>query len=287
MRTHTRKWKETQLESLQELIKATPVIAVVDLNLFPAALFAKLRKKLSGKANFRVSKSKVILRAFENSGKKEALKKFVGKSCGLIFTEMNPFELFAFLKKNKGRVPAKAGKIAEDDITITARDTGLPPGPALSDLKAAGLDVRVSGATIAIVKDKVVTKKGEVISKAVAGTLSKLDIKPTKIGLTLVAAFENGEIFSPMVLDIDTEKMFEDLVKAHAQAFNLAFNSEYFTKEITELLLAKAFRESKAVALEFNVYSPETMPQILAKAALEAKSLGDQMPQSEGENAAQ
>ncbi len=280
MKTHIRPWKEKQLAELQELIKHSPVIAVVDLASFPAALFAKLRKKLSGKATFKVSKTKIIKMAFENAGEKAKLKEFIGKSCGLIFTSMNPFELFVYLKKNKGRVGAKAGKIADDDIVIPAGDTGLPPGPALSDLKAAGLEVRVQGATIAIVKDKVVTKKGEVISKPVAGTLSKLDIKPVKIGLTLVAAFEKGEIFQSSVLDIDSEKTFEDLVNAHMWAFNLAFNAEYFTLETTELFLAKAFNEAKAVALEFNVYTDETMPQILAKAALEAKAHKGPMPKT-------
>ena len=286
MKTHIRPWKEKQLLQLQELIRQSPVIAVVDLASFPASLFAKLRKKLSGKAAFKVSKTKIIQMAFENSGEKAKLKEFVGKSCGLVFTSMNPFELFVFLKKNKGRVGAKAGKIADNDIVIPAGDTGLPPGPALSDLKAAGLEVRVQGATIAIVKDKVVTKKGEVISKPVAGTLSKLDIKPVKIGLRLVAAFEKGEIFEANVLDIDSEKTFEDLVNAHTWAFNLAFNAEYFTSETTELLLAKAFNEAKAVALEFNVYSGESMPQILAKAALEAKALKGQMPKIESKEGA-
>lgn len=281
MTFHTRSWKENDLKEIENLLGSSPVIAVVDLHRFPAALFAGLRKKLSRKAKFKVSKTKVIKKAFENAGEKKALNDFVGKSCGLIFTDMNPFELFSYLKKNKGSVAAKEGQLAEQDIVIPARDTGLPPGPALSDLKAAGLDVRIQGQTIVITKDKVVTKKGEPVSKAVAGTLSKLDIKPVKIGLTMIAAFEKGEIFKAEVLDIDTEKIFSDFVKAHSNAFNLAFNAGYFTKETTPLLIAKAFNDAKAVALEAGVFNSQTMPILLAKAAREANALKAQIPELE------
>ncbi|MFH1587365.1 MAG: 50S ribosomal protein L10 [Candidatus Diapherotrites archaeon] len=279
MTTHTLPWKTKELAELTELIKNQPVVAVADLSNFPAPQFQGIRKKLKGKAIVKVSKTRVIIKAMEDAGKKE-LSEFANGSCGLIFTEMNPFELYAFLKKNKGNAPAKAGAIAPEDIVILAGDTGLPPGPALSDLKAAGLKVKIAGATIEITEDKIVTHKGEVVSPAVAGTLSKLDIKPIKVGLNVVAALENGEIFRQDVLDIDIDEVFGKFVKAQASSFNLAMEIRHFSPRTTPLLVQKAFNNAKAVALEANVFTKETMPLLLAKANAQASALKEMIPES-------
>ncbi len=279
MTIHTAPWKKAQLEELTKLANEYPVIAVASLRTFPASLFQQLRKKLRGKAEIRVSKTRVIRKAFEQSSvDSKKLNSYVNDSIAIIFTSMNPFEIYAFLKKNKGDVAAKEGTTAQEDIVVPAGDTGLPPGPALSDLKGAGLKVRVQGATISIAEDKVVTKKGEVVNAAVAGTLSKLGIKPLKVGLNIVACYENKEVFEGDVLNIDEEETRNNFIKAYTQAFNLAFNAGYFIKEIIPLLLQKAFRDSKAVALEAGVFSPETIGEFVAKAARQASALNSKIP---------
>jgi large subunit ribosomal protein L10 len=274
MTRHVAAWKRKQLAELKQLADSYPVIAVASLTNFPASLFQQLRKKLHGKAVIRVSKSRVIKKAFEQSnidaGK---LNNYVEGSVAVIFTSMNPFELYSFLKRNKGSVAAKEGMIATEDIVVPAGDTGLPPGPALSDLKAAGLKVMVQGPTIHVAEDKVVTKKGEAVSAPVAGTLAKLDIKPVKVGLSVIACYENKEVFEASVLDIDAEKVMENFMKAYTSAFNLAFNAGYFTSQTTLLMLQKAFREAKAVALEAKVLSPETIAELLGVATRQAASL--------------
>ncbi len=274
MTRHIFKWKEKEVQEIQKLAAEYPVIAVANIERFPSALFQQLRKKLKSSAVVKVSKVRVARMALQQSKvKPEKLLPHVEKSVALIFTKTNPFELYAFLKKNKGQIYAKPGMIAEDDIVIPAGDTGLPPGPALSDLKNAGLKVRVQGATIAITEDAVVTKKGQPITAPVASTLAKLDIKPIRVGMNLTACYENGEVFKADVLNIDTEKVFNNFVTAHRSAFNIAFNSEYFTKETTPLLVSKAFREAKAVALEANILTKYTVQDTIAKAALQAKAI--------------
>jgi len=279
MTIHTAPWKKAQLQELTQLANQYPVVAVASLTSLPASLFQSLRKKLHGKAEIRVSKTRVIKKAFEKSNlESEKLNSYVSDSIAIIFTSMNPFELYAFIKKNKGNVFAKEGVIAPDDILVPAGDTGLPPGPALSDLKAAGLKVMVQGPTIQIAEDKVVTKKGEPVSAPVAGTLSKLNIKPIKVGLNVLACYENKEIFESKVLDIDTDEVRANFIKAYTQAFNLAFNAGYFISETITLLLQKAFRDAKTVALEAKVLSPETVEEFVATAARQASSLKAAMP---------
>jgi len=287
MRMHTRKWKEASLAEISGLVVKYPTIAVADLSMFPASLFQQIRKKISVNGTIKVTKLRVLKKALKEAKGKEVLSDYAAKSCAIIFTSMNPFELFLFLKKNKGSISAKEGDIAPDDIVVPAGDTGLPPGPALSDLKAAGLKVSVQGSTIAVMDDKVVTKKGEAITKAVAGTLLKLDIKPLKVGLRLIASLENGQVFEAKVLDIDADRVFLEFVDARRKAFNLAYNARYFTKDVTELLLQKAFRDAKEVAIEGEVFEPEVMPDLLAKAQRQAKALKGAMPEAPAAPAAE
>ncbi|HIH10101.1 MAG TPA: 50S ribosomal protein L10 [Candidatus Diapherotrites archaeon] len=273
MTSHNRKWKEQQLESVKQLIGKYPIIAVADIRMFPAALFQQIRKKLHGKAVVKVSKTKVVRKALAETGNTAAIADFAQANCAVIFTGMNPFELFAFIKKNKGKVPAKVGAIAEEDISVPAGDTGLPPGPALSDLKAAGLKVAVQGASIAILEDKVVTKAGEAVSPAVAGTLSKLNILPFKVGMKVVAVLEGKDIFKADVLDIDTEKVFSDFMSAHRGAFNLAFNAAIANPATIEMLLAKTYRDAKATALEADILNSVTAGDLLVRAQRQAKEI--------------
>src|SRR3989338_8934713 len=127
MRTHTRKWKEESLAEVRKLITKYPTIAVADLKSFPASLFQGIRKKLSSKGTIRVTKVRVLRMALKEAKGKEVLVDYTVKSCAVIFTSMNPFELFAFLKRNKGSISAKEGDLAPEDITVPAGDTGLPP----------------------------------------------------------------------------------------------------------------------------------------------------------------
>lgn len=272
---HTRKWNEKQLAEIKKLIDSYSVIAVADISKFPSALFAQIRKRLHGKGVVRVSKSRVVKMALAQSPKTAKLAEQAKENIAIIFTDMNPFELFGFIKKNKGKVAAKAGSVAEDDIIVPAGDSGLPPGPALSDLKGAGLKVAVQGASIAILEDKVVTKKGEPVSAAVAGTLAKLNIKPFKVGMKINSVLEAGEIFTAQILDIDTDKVIMQFTDAHRNAFNLAINAEVFNNSTRELLVQRAFRNTKSLALEGNIITPATAGDILAKVQAQAGALND------------
>lgn len=278
MKRHTHAWKKEQFTEVSKLAEKYPVVAIASLKGFPANLFSQVRKKLAGKAVVKVSKVRVIKKAIESSKiGKSKLQDKAEESIAIIGTSMNPFELYAYLKKNKGSVPAKMGQLAEADIKIPAMDTGLPPGPALSELKAAGLQAKITGATIAIAEDKIVTKKGEAVTKSVADVLNKLNIKPFKVGLNLLAVYENGEVFAPEVLDIDEDKVIADFIFGFQSAVNLSVEAEIFNDVSTKLLVQKAFKRMKAVSIESAFMTEQTTGDILAKAERIASSVKSQV----------
>jgi len=143
----------------------------------------------------------------------------------------------------------------------------------LSDLKGAGLNVRVQGATIAVMEDKIVTHKGEAITAPVVNVLGKFGIKPIKLRLSLTHVAEKGQLYPASVLNIDEDEVFANFVKAEQQAFNLAVNAFVFNDKSTPVIITKAFREAKQVALDGNVLTEATVGEILAKAENAAKEI--------------
>ena len=55
------------------------------------------------------------------------------------------------------------------------------PGPAVSELSALGIRIKIEKGKINIQKSKTIVKKGEKISQAAADLMSKLDIRPFEI----------------------------------------------------------------------------------------------------------
>ena len=277
MTTHTKKWKHAEVARLEVLAKEYPVIGVADLSEFPASLHGQLKVKLHGKAVVTVSKRKIIQRAFKNAGVDAKLTDGMKGSTGVLFSKVNPFELFALIKQSSGKVAAKVGQLAPEDIVIPAGDTGLPPGPALSDLKGAGLNVRVQGATIAIMEDKIVAHKGEAITQPVINVMGKFGIKPIRLRLNVRSVVEGNEIYQAAVLDIDTDEVFANFVKAEQQSFNLAVNAVILNEKSTPVIMTKAFREAKQVALDGNFLTESTVGEILAKAERAAAEIKSQV----------
>ena len=129
MTMHFRKWKESEFKELKDLFNKYESVAILDLKNTPASIIQRVRKGLIPAAKVKISKTKIVLRALgESRAKDSKLKDYIKGSVGLIFTNMNAFELFAYLKKSKQPASAKPGMIAPENIVVPACDTGLPPG---------------------------------------------------------------------------------------------------------------------------------------------------------------
>jgi len=107
MTAHTKKWKEEQVQQLQQLADQYPVIAIASLQNFPGALAKELRKKLQGKAVIKVTKTRILKKALEKSKHDvSSLDEHLKGSIAVIFSKINPFELYSLLKKNSVSMPA-------------------------------------------------------------------------------------------------------------------------------------------------------------------------------------
>ncbi len=246
------KKKAAMLERLARALREYRVVAVADLRKVRSSQIQEMRKKLRGRAELIVAKRRIFEKAAEALGE-EGLKKFAEGLSGplaFLFSNEDPFSLALFLRKNKVRIRAKGGDIATNDIIIPAGNTGIPPGPAISEFGALKIPTKIESGSIHVVKDTVVAKAGDTISDRLASLLSRLGLKPIEAGLTLIAAYEGGSIFTKEDLEFDVEAIKRDLLRAREDAMKLAISAAYLTPETAAPILSRARSEAMALAVE-------------------------------------
>lgn len=248
-RKEPRKEKIQAVEDLAVLIKSYPVVGIINLYKTPASALQKIKKELKGKAVIKVSKKSTLDFALDKAGKQN-LKEFTVGYPAIILANINPFKLSLFLQKKKTPASAKPGDIATKDIEVKAGPTDLPPGPAISTLTKVKIPAKVEGGKIAVMKDAVVLKAGEKVSMDLASALQLLKIEPMEIGLNAVAIEEAGIVYRKEQLFVDEEKIVNDVQSAIRNAFNLAINSEYTTKDTIGMIISRAYLNARQLALE-------------------------------------
>lgn len=268
--------KAREVEELQSLLEKYKTIGIAGLQKVRAVQLQELKKKLRDIAFLRVVKNTLVKRAIEKCKGKtgiENLEKHLTGSNIFLFTDLNPFKLAILLQKSRVKITAKAGDVASFDVVVPAGNTGLPPGPIISQLSAVGLQTRIESGSVWINRDTLVVKKGEVIDARLASVLSKLGIKPVEAGLIMKAVYDDGLIITEEQLRIDLEKIQRNIQEASASAFNLSLNIAFPMPENIELLLQTAFQQAYSLSLNAAVPTSETIDDLLRKAHMEALSL--------------
>jgi len=272
-------YKKKIVEDMAKLMRQYSIVGMVNMEDMPASQLQGMRAELRGKVDMFMTKKRLMRIAIEKlkNEKKNIgeLEKYFQGMPALIFTNESPFKLSKILRKSKTKAPAKAGQIAPNDIIINKGPTPFAPGPVISELSAAGLKVGVEGGKVAVKEDTVIVKKGEKIKPKVAEILTRLDIKPMEIGLGLVAAYEDGIIYQKDILDVDEKEYLNSINLAAAQAFNLAYNITYVTKENISLLIGKAFNDTKALGISQGILDKGIIEDLLGMAEMSMLSLKD------------
>jgi large subunit ribosomal protein L10 len=277
-RTSYPKRKTQMYQQLQELPKQYKVLALVKMTKVRASQILPLRKKLKGEVEFVSIKDKVAQKALEKvdiPGIKEMIGELTGQ-CLFMFTNMSPFKLNVLLAKNKIMLAARGGDISSIDIVVPEKNTGIAPGPMLTEFKDAGIPTKIDQGTIWIAKKTTPVKKGGVINEKLAPLLGKLDIKPVEAGIALYSAIEEGLKYSEDEMVIDVEKIRDEFAQAHQQAVSLSIEAAYITPENIGQILSKAAQSARSVSIESGFMTDETKEQILQKADAQAKSLAGQ-----------
>jgi large subunit ribosomal protein L10 len=280
--------KAAQVEEIKKLLDAYNALGVANLQKVRAAQLQEMKRKLKDVANVRVLKNTLMKRAvaeYKNKPDVGKLEPLLNGSNIFLFTNLSPFRLSLLLDKGRVKTTAKAGDVAAMDVIVPAGNTGLPPGPVISQLGSVGLPTRIEAGSVWINKDTMVAKRGDVIEARLAGVLSKMNIKPVEVGLILKVVYEEGLILTDEQLHIDLDGFRKSIIEATSNALNLSLNAGYPTSETVSLLLQIAHRKAYSLALNAGILTKETIGGMLRKAYAEASSLNTKLPKVEEKKA--
>ena len=276
-----RAMKTEKVKGIADKLSTAKVIGIIDLYTLPNRQLQAVRKRLRGKADVVIAKTTLLRKALSIAGKNNILE-YVTAQKALVLSSTDPFILYKEICANPLKVYAKVGQVAPSDIVVPAGETTLPPGPVLSELKAAGIDARVQGGKIAIGKDSTVLKKGAKINDAVAKALQKLDIKPFELSVNVPIIAEGDLVYTRDVLHIDEAAFLGSVASAASNAFALSVEIAYPTQQNIDRLLQKAWRSARMLGLDAGIVTPELAVDLLLKAVRQASALSEKVPESSG-----
>jgi len=268
----TRVKKQKIMQRVSTLAKEYKCIAISSLYKIRATQLMELRKKFRNEMEILVVKNKIVSMALKVEGS-NITEKFTDKLKGqsaLIFTDLDPFKLDMLFEKNRVELQARPGDIATTDITIPECNTGIPPGPVLSEFKEVKVPTKIDSGSIWVLKDTVAAKKGEVISPKLASLLSRLDIKPIKAGLSIYVSWYEGSILFKEDIKLDLEQYRRQIQDIYLNANLIAIEAFYPTKETLPIIISKVELEARSFALQVGYMSKDLIKDFLVKCNNEA-----------------
>jgi large subunit ribosomal protein L10 len=267
--------KQQVVDETVKLLGEYSIIGAADLTKVGSGMLQDMRRQLRDHVLIKGIKNTLMEKAMEKAGL-EGLDEFKNKIKGqnvYLFSNGNPFRLAMTLHNNKVSVFAKEGDIALNDITISAGNTGLAPGPLISKFGSLSIRTRIESGNIWVTQDTQVVKVGDEINADLADLLVRLGIRAAEMGLEIKAVYENGEVIPGKDLILDMDEYLGRLTQAYGNAFQVAMHSAYATKETTAALIMLAFQNVKKVAVEAQWITPETAAEIIQRANAQAISL--------------
>jgi len=267
--------KAQMYQQMQELPKKYSVMALVRMEKVRASQLLPLRKKLQGEVEIVSIKDKITKKAFEKLDVPgaEKMKEMLTGQCVFMFTNMSPFKLNVLLGKNKVLLAARGGNIASIDVVVPPKNTGIAPGPMLTEFKDNKIPTKIDQGTIWILKETTPVKKGEVISTKLAALLGKLDIKPIEARIVLNSALSESILFSEEDLVVDVDAFRDKIAQANQDALALSTEIAYVTEDNIAQILAKASQAGISLSVEAAYVTDETKEQILQKAHSQAQGV--------------
>ena len=280
--------KADEVKEIKGFLSQYNAVGIASLEKVRAAQLQKLRKKLEKSANFRVVKNSLMTRAVSETKDKAGIDKLEEYLTGpnlFLFTNLNPFKLVILLEKSRVKATARAGDLAAFDVIVPAGNTGLPPGPIISQFSAVGLRTRIESGSVWVSKDTLVVKEGDAISAQLASLLSKLGIKPVEVGLSLKVVYDDGLILTEEDLIVDLDEFRRSVEEAHQFAFNLSLEAAIILPENISFLLRRGHQEAYSLALNAGIPAKDTIADLVRKANMEMLSLSEKLDEVEKKGA--
>ncbi|MGP8077784.1 MAG: 50S ribosomal protein L10 [Thermoplasmata archaeon] len=268
-----------QVDALAKQLLSHKVTAVVGLRGVPASALQTMRRELRNRDHPIVvatnsSIRHALERASETRPSLRPLLEQVQDQTAVLAAEGNPFSLAHELFETRSPTPARGGELAPNDIVVPGGTTSFKPGPIVGELQHAGFPAAIEKGKVVLKKDTTIVRAGGTISREVAGLLTRLDIRPLEVGLTLRAVVDGDTFYPPDVLAVDLDARRADIARGVVGALGVALELGIIAPETISRFVTRAHRAALAVAVAAGYPTPETVGPLFAQAIREAAAVG-------------
>jgi len=261
--------KEQYFVKLKQLLDTYPSIFIVNVDNVGSNQMHQIRVALRGKGVVLMGKNTMVRRALRSILAElpqfERLLPHVRGNIGFVFTNYDLKEVRSIITANKVAAPARAGALATVDVIVPGGNTGMEPGKT-SFFQALRIPTKIARGTIEIVGDVQVVTAGTRVGSSEATLLNMLNISPFTYGMTVVQIYDNGNIFSPEVLDIDSEVLIERFLSGIKTIAAISLALSYPTIVAVPHLLVNAYKNLLAISIatEYTFEGAEKVKEYLA-----------------------
>jgi len=224
--------KAVYFDKLKGLLDEYKSIFIVSVDNVSSQQMHEIRQNLRGEAVVLMGKNTMVRRALKgfivDSPEFERLLPHVKGNVGFIFTNGDLKATRDKILSNRVAAPARAGAVAPGDVFIPAGNTGMEPGKT-SFFQALGVPTKIARGTIEITTELKLVEAGAKVGASEATLLNMLNISPFTYGMKVQQVYEEGQSFSPDVLDIEESQLLKSLTSAIATITTISLAANYPT----------------------------------------------------------
>jgi len=248
----SRKSKEAYFVKLRMLLETYPSIFIVNVDNVGSNQMHQIRVALRGTGVVLMGKNTMVRRALRvllsELPQYERLLPHVRGNIGFVFTSGDLKDVRTMITSNTVAAPARAGALAPVDVTIPGGNTGMEPGKT-SFFQALGIPTKIARGTIEIVTDVKIVTAGTRVGPSEATLLNMMNISPFTYGMKVVQIYDNGTVFPPHVLDIESSELVDRFLQSIKTIASISLALNYPTIVSVMHTLVNAYKNLIAVSL--------------------------------------
>jgi len=260
--------KEAYFQKLKLLLETYPSIFIVNVDNVGSNQMHQIRVALRGTGVVLMGKNTMVRRALRvllsELPQYERLMPHVRGNVGFVFTSGELKDVRTLITSNTVAAPARAGALAPVDVTVPSGNTGMEPGKT-SFFQALGIPTKIARGTIEIVSDVKVVHAGTRVGPSEATLLNMMNISPFTYGMKVIQIFDNGTVFPPHVLDIESSELIERFLTGIKTIASISLALNYPTVVSVVHSLVNAYKNVLAVSLatEYTFDGAEKIKEML------------------------